>query len=51
MCGIVGYAGKTNVIKNINGDSTGDRCLIVDSKNVFEGTLENLKKMYLGYEF
>ena len=40
-----------NVIKNLNGDSTGDRCLIVDSKNVFEGTLENLKKMDLGYEF
>ena len=36
-----------NVIKNINGDSTGDKFLIVDNKNVFEGTLENLKQMDL----
>ena len=40
-----------NVIKNLNGDSTGDKFLIVDNKNVFEGTLENLKQMDLGYEF
>ena len=40
-----------NVIKNLNGDSTGDKLLIVDNKNVFEGTLENLKQMDLGYEF
>ena len=40
-----------NVIKNLNGDSTGDTFLIVDNKNVFEGTLENLKQMDLGYEF
>lgn len=40
-----------NVIKNLKGDSTGDKFLIVDNKNVFEGTLENLKQMDLGYEF
>ena len=40
-----------NVIKNLNGDSTGDKFLIVDNKNIFEGTLENLKQMDLGYEF
>ena len=40
-----------NVIKSLNGDSTGDKFLIVDNKNVFEGTLENLKQMDLGYEF
>ena len=40
-----------NVIKNLNGDNTGDKFLIVDNKNVFEGTLENLKQMDLGYEF
>ena len=40
-----------NVIKSFNGDSTGDKLLIVDSKNVFEGTLESLKQMDLGYEF
>ena len=40
-----------NVIKSIKGDNTGDKFLIVDNKNVFEGTLENLKQMDLGYEF
>ena len=40
-----------NAIKNLNGDSTGDKFLIVDNKNIFEGTLENLKQMDLGYEF
>ena len=40
-----------NVIKNIKGDNAGDKFLIVDNKNVFEGTLENLKQMDLGYEF
>ena len=40
-----------NVIKSIKRDNTGDKFLIVDNKNVFEGTLENLKQMDLGYEF
>lgn len=39
-----------NLIK-FNGDNSGDKLLIIDSKNVFEGTLENLKQMDLGYEF
>ena len=47
---IIGF-NVPNVIKNLNGDSTGDKFLIVDNKNVFEGTLENLKQMDLGYEF
>ena len=40
-----------NLIKKFNGDTTGNKLLIIDSKNVFEGTLENLKQMDLGYEF
>ena len=40
-----------NLIKKFNGDNTGNKLLIIDSKNVFEGTLENLKQMDLGYEF
>ena len=40
-----------NVIKSIKGDDTEDKFLIVDNKNIFEGTLENLKQMDLGNEF
>ena len=40
-----------NLIKKFNGDNTGNKLLVIDSKNVFEGTLENLKQMDLGYEF
>ena len=40
-----------NLIKKFNGDNTENKLLIIDSKNVFEGTLENLKQMDLGYEF
>ena len=40
-----------NLIKSFNGDNSGDKLLIIDSKNAFEGTLENLKEMNLGYEF
>ena len=47
---VVGF-NVPNVIKSIKGDNTGDKFLIVDNKNVFEGTLENLKQMDLGYEF
>lgn len=47
---VVGF-NVLNVIKSIKGDNTGDKFLIVDNKNVFEGTLENLKQMDLGYEF
>ena len=40
-----------NLIKMFNEDNNGNKLLIIDSKNVFEGTLENLKQMDLGYEF
>ena len=40
-----------NLIKMFNEDINGNKLLIIDSKNVFEGTLENLKQMDLGYEF
>ena len=47
---VVGF-NVPNMIKGFSGDSTGDKFLIVDSKDVFEGTLESLKQMDLGYEF
>ena len=40
-----------NLMKKLNGESTGDKLLIVDNENVFEGNLELLKQMDLGYEF
>ena len=40
-----------NLIKKFNGDNNGNKLLIVDSQNIFEGTLEDLKQMDLGYEF
>lgn len=39
-----------NIIKSIKGEETGDKLLIVDNENVFEGNLELLKQMDLGYE-
>ena len=39
-----------NLIKKFNGDNNGNKLLIIDSQNIFEGTLENLKQMDLGYE-
>ena len=47
---VVGF-NVPNLIKSFNGDNSGDKLLIIDSKNVFEGPLENLKQMDLGYEF
>lgn len=47
---VVGF-NVPNLIKSFNGDNFGDKLLIIDSKNVFEGILENLKQMDLGYEF
>ena len=47
---VVGF-NVPNLIKSFNGDNSGDKLLIIDSKNVFEGALENLKQMDLGYEF
>lgn len=40
-----------NIIKTFSDGNQGDKLLIVDTQNVFEGTLENLKNMDLGYEF
>ncbi len=40
-----------NLIKKFNGDNNGNKLLIVDSQNIFEGTLEDLKQMDFGYEF
>ena len=40
-----------NIIKSFSGDTAGDTFLIVDNKNEFEGTLESLKQMDLGYKF
>ena len=40
-----------NIIKAINGgDSTDSKCYIVDNENIFEGNLELLKQMDLGFE-
>lgn len=40
-----------NIIKSFSEGNTGDKLLIVDSQNIFEGTLETLNTMDLGYEF
>lgn len=40
-----------NIIKTFSDEKQGNKLLIVDTQNVFEGTLENLKSMDLGYEF
>ena len=45
-----------NILNLINGDdegidTSGAKILISDSQNIFEGTLENLKNMELGYDF
>ena len=39
-----------NIIKSFEGDSTGEKLLIVDNEDIFEGNLENFKEMDLGYE-
>ena len=39
-----------NIIKSFSGENTGERLLIVDNNNVFEGNLELLKQADLGYE-
>lgn len=39
-----------NILKSIQGEEVQDKLLIVDEQNVFEGTLENLKNLDLGYE-
>lgn len=37
-------------LKSIKQDNTGNKLLIVDNQNVFEGTLETLKEANLGYD-
>ncbi len=39
-----------NIIKSIKGEDTEDKLLIVDEQNIFEGNLEQLKNIDLGYE-
>ena len=39
-----------NFMKMLNKDSSGEKIVIVDSENVFEGTLESLKDLDTGYE-
>lgn len=39
-----------NIIKGLQGENTGDKLLIVDNDNIFEGNLEMLKQANLGYE-
>lgn len=40
-----------NILKSFQGEDVEQKLLIVDNKNVFEGTLETLNQMDLGYEF
>ena len=39
-----------NILKSFNGEDTGDKLLIVDTENLFEGNLEMLKETDLGYD-
>ena len=39
-----------NMVKAISGDVKQDKLVILDSNNIFEGTLETLKQADLGYE-
>ena len=39
-----------NIIKSFKGEETGDKLLIVDNDNIFEGNLELLKQANLGYD-
>ena len=39
-----------NIIKSIKGEDTGEKLLIADNENIFEGNLELLKQMNLDYE-
>lgn len=39
-----------NFLKSIEGEDTQEKLVIVDNENIFEGSLETLKGMDLGYE-
>ena len=45
---VVGF-NVPKLLKSIKGDNTGEKLLIVDSQNIFEGSLETLKESNLGY--
>ena len=38
------------ILKSIKGEDTQEKLVIADSQNIFEGSLENLKNLNLGYE-
>ena len=46
---IIGF-NVPNIIKSFKGEDTGDKLLIVDNDNIFEGNLELLKQANLGYD-
>ena len=39
-----------NIIEAVSGEDSGSKSLIVDNENIFEGNLELLKQMDLGFE-
>ena len=39
-----------NIIKSMSGEDSGSKSFIVDNENIFEGNLELLKQMDLGFE-
>ena len=48
---VVGF-NVPNILKVISGDdNTQSKILVVDSNNVYEGALENLNSMNMGYDF
>ena len=46
---VVGF-NVPNIIKSFSGEDNGDKLLIVDNENIFEGNLELLEQADLGYE-
>lgn len=46
---VVGF-NVPNILKSVKGEDIQEKLLIVDIQNIFEGSLENLKNMDLGYE-
>ncbi len=46
---IIGF-NVPNIIEAFKGEASGDKLLIVDNNNIFEGNLELLKQADLGYE-
>ena len=39
-----------NILKKLNNDNTDEKLLVVDNQNMFEGSIEMLKELDLGYE-